>query len=100
MLSNTSPVYSEHDAFLLFVPHPADRFLMLLVSAIRRNTYIRYVIQKNSETLDLLRTLLIQVEDGRFDTYVDDDGKLESHQLDSEQKEWRHRTCRDLSGHL
>jgi hypothetical protein len=96
MLSGATLVYGEGDPPALFMDHPADRFLMLLLSTMRRNTFIHYVLQKNHETRSILETLVNQVADGRFDSYIYEDGHMDMVCLDTEQKEWRSRTCRGM----
>lgn len=79
----------------LFMPHPADRFLILLASAIRRNRHIGIALQRDSNARKLMEQLLRDVEGGRFDAEIADDGFRPS-PLDPEQREWRARTCQTL----
>ncbi|GJE94679.1 hypothetical protein PsYK624_108500 [Phanerochaete sordida] len=79
----------------LFMPHPADRLLMLLASAVRRNAHIGLALQRDANTRRLLGQLLADVEAGRFDRERGVDGRKPP-PLDTEQKEWRSRTCQAL----
>lgn len=82
-LGRTSP-----DGIPLFMPHVADRFLMLILSAARRNEPLRRALNRSAETKRVLADLVAAVEAGMFDHGA---------ALDSQQQEWRARACRDVS---
>lgn len=94
-VSPTAPDEPPREAPPLFMPHPADRFLMLLASAYRRNRHIGIALRRDEKTRKYTMQLLRDVEGGYFDFVADVDGRSPS-PLDTEQREWRARTCRAL----
>lgn len=82
-LGRTSP-----ESMPLFMPHVTDRFLMLILSAARRNEALRRALNRSVQTKRALADLVAAVEAGMFDRGA---------ALDSQQREWRSRACRDVS---
>lgn len=95
--SPSTPRTVECDDSPLFMPHPTDRFLMLLTSAIHRRHFMAEVLRKDDIVLSLLLRLINMVSRGKYRSYEDSSGEQTIVSVDEEQKQWRARTCRDLS---
>lgn len=82
----------------LFMPHLTDRFLMLLLFAVRRKPFIGAVLHGDVTVRNLLEELIEKVESGWFDgaTIGEEEDSPPLSKVDDEQRQWRHRTCQWL----
>lgn len=79
-----------------FIPHPTDRFLMLLVSATERNPLVATAIRDDLETKWAVMDLISKVQDGAYDT-ADDPESPVCAETRAEQMRWRMLTCEQLA---
>lgn len=83
-----------------FMPHPTDRFLMLLALAVQRRPFIGTAFCQDETAKNLLSELIADVDAGRFDRLsAAKEGRPFSPLslgIDKEQRQWRSTTCKHL----